>query len=87
MERRRLQIRRDSVARHVVTEIRDKVSQVVLFLRADGAVGEEDERALPRQPAHGVIRVDPRVHSLGRRQLRPWRPQLGRKDRRSGAKG
>ena len=83
----RCQKRRDPVARHVVAEIRDEVAQVVLFLRADGAVGEEDERALPRQPAHRVVGVDPRVHSLRVRQLRPRRPQFRRKDGGAGAKG
>ena len=38
--------------------------------RADGAVGEEDERALPREPPDGVVGVDPRVHALARRRAR-----------------
>ena len=63
------------------------MAQVVFFLGADGAVGQEDEGALPREPPHRVIGVDPRVHALARRELGPRRPQFGREDGRAGAKG
>ena len=63
------------------------MAQVVLFLRADGAVGQEDVGALPREPLHGVVGVDPRVHALGGGELGARRPQFGRKDRGAGAKG
>ncbi len=55
---------RDARAQDVVAEIGHRVpTEVVLFLGADGAVGEEDERVLARQPPHGMVGVDPRVHS------------------------
>ena len=52
------------------------MAEVVLFLHANRAVGEEHVRALPRQPLDGVIRVDPRIHALVRRQFRARRTQL-----------
>ena len=42
----RRQKRHDALARHVGAQIDDEVPEVVLLVRADGAVGEEDERAL-----------------------------------------
>ena len=51
-------------------EIGDEMAQVVFLLRADGAVGEEHERALPREAAHRVVGVDPRVHALRRARAR-----------------
>src|SRR5207247_4046526 len=56
------QKRDDALARDVGAEIEDEMAEIVLFLHADRAVGQEHERALPRQPLDGVIRVDPRVH-------------------------
>ena len=56
------------------------MAEVVLFLHADGAVGEEDEGPVARQSAHRVIGVDPGVHARGSLELRPRRPQLGRDD-------
>ena len=75
-------------ARHVLAEIGHEMAQVVFFLRADGAVGQEHERALPRQPPDGVVRVDPRVHALAGRELGARRPQLRAEDGRrpSGAR-
>ena len=61
--------------------------EVVFLVGADRAVGEEHERSLLREPLHGMIGVNPGVHALARRQLRPRRPQLRRKDGRAGAKG
>ena len=60
------------------------MAEVVLFLEPDGAVGEEDVRAVARQALDRVIGVDPRVHARRRRQLGPRRPQLGGDDGRAG---
>src|SRR5439155_794449 len=60
--------------------------QVVFFAQADGAVGEEHERAAPGQPADRVIRVNPRVHAGRRRELRARRAQLRRDDLRCRSK-
>ena len=81
------QERHDALARHVVAEIRHEMAEVVFLLRADGAVGEEHERASAREPLHGVVGVDPRIHALARRELGPRRPQFGCEHRRAGAKG
>ncbi len=78
--------RNDPLARHVTPQIDHEVPEVVLFLRSDRAVGQEDEGSLPGETTHGVIGVDPGVHPLARRQLRAWRPQLRRKDRDVSAK-
>ena len=43
----------------------------------DGAVGQEHVRAALRQPADGVVGVDPRVHALRTRQFRERRTQFG----------
>ena len=69
-----------------MTKIRDQVPQVVFLLRADGAVGQKDERALARKPPHGVIRVDPGVDAGGRCKLGARRPQLRGDDWVAGAK-
>ena len=82
----RRQKRDDALARDVRAEIEDEMAEVVLFLHADRAVGEEHVRALPRQPLDGVIRVDPRIHALGGRELRARRAQLGCEDRCAGVK-
>jgi hypothetical protein len=52
------------------------VPQVVLFLRADGAVGEHHPHVLADQRPDGVIRVDPRVDALRRLELRPRGTEL-----------
>ena len=80
------QKRHDPVVRHVATEIRDQVAEVVFLLRADGAVGQEHECALTREAADGMIGVYPRVHAFARRQLGPRRPQFGRDDGRTRSK-
>ena len=74
----RRQERDDAIARDVEAEVGDEVAEVVFFGGADRAVGEEHERALARQPAHGVIGVDPRVHAFRGGELGARRPQLGR---------
>ena len=79
------QERDDPLARNISAEIDDQVAEVVFFLRADGAVGEEDERARPCQSLHGVIGIDPGVHAFVGGQLGPRRTQLRREDRRSRA--
>jgi hypothetical protein len=80
----RRQKRDDALARHVAPEIDHEVPQVIFLLRSDGAVGEEDERPLPRQFLHGVVRIDPRVHAFDRRELRARGAQLRRKHGPSG---
>src|SRR5207253_10678830 len=71
---------------HVVAEVRDEMPQVVFLLGADGAVGEEHEGALARQPPDRMVRIDPRVHALRGRELRAWRTQFGAEHRRAGSK-
>src|SRR5262245_59577116 len=51
--------------------------EAILLPGADGTVGEEHERALTREPRHGLIGIDPRVHAFGGRELRAGRPKLG----------
>ena len=55
----------------------DEMPEVVLFRRPDRAVGQEHVRAALREPAHGVVGVDPRVHAFGARQFRQRRAQFG----------
>jgi len=76
----------DALPRHVESDVGHEVAQVVFFLRTDGVVGQEDERAVASQAANGVIGIDPRIHALGRRQLRPGRAQFGGEHRRPGTK-
>ena len=52
------------------------MAQVVFFLRADGAVGDEHADLLPRERADRMVGVDPRVDTRRRLELRPWRPEL-----------
>jgi hypothetical protein len=78
------QDRHDALAGNVASKICDQMAQVVLFRRSDGAVGQEDERALAREPAHGVVRVYPRVHALPHRELRARRAQLRREHAAAG---
>ena len=74
--------RNDLVAADGVAEVGDEMAQVVLFLRADGAVGDHDAHVVARQRSDRVIGVDPRVHALGRFELRPWRAELDGDDAR-----
>ena len=37
--------------RHVGPEVDHQVAEVVFFLQPDGAVGQEDKRPFPREPA------------------------------------
>ena len=73
--------------RHVRPEVRHQMAKVVLLFRANRAVGEEDKRSLSSEPADGVVRVDPRVHPLGRRELGARRPELGADDGGVGTQG
>lgn len=82
----RRQERHDPLARHVGPEVGDEMPQVVLFLRANGAVGQEDKRPLARQTSNRVVRVNPRVHPFVNRQLGARRTELGRVDRLVGSK-
>jgi hypothetical protein len=62
----RRQERHHAVPRRVGSQIGDQVPQVVFFGRAHGAVGQEHHGPVARQPPHGVVGVDPRVHALVR---------------------
>src|SRR3954454_11932867 len=53
--------RYDAGARHVSAEIDHEMPEVVFFFRTDRAVGEKHKRAVARQRADRVIRVNPRV--------------------------
>ena len=68
--------RDDLVAADGVAEVGDEVTQVVFFLRTDGAVGEHDADVMARQRSDRVVGVDPRVHAFGRFELRPRRAKL-----------
>ena len=70
---------------HISPQVDDEVTKVVFFSRSDGAVGQEHERAVARQAAHRVIRIDPRISARGRFQFRTRRPQLGRDDAPAGS--
>jgi hypothetical protein len=75
------------VARHVAPHVRDEVTKIVLLLRSHGAVGQEDAGTLTGEAAHGVIRVDPRVHAVDRVELGARRTQLRGDDRDVSAHG
>ena len=68
--------RDDLVAADGVAEIGDEMAQVVLFLRADGAVGDHHAHVVARQRSDRVVGVDPRVHAFGRFELRPRGTEL-----------
>ena len=72
------QKRNDGASRNVRAQIDHEVPEIVFLFRPDGAVGQEHERAFARQPADGVVRVDPGVHAGGGFELRAWRTQLRR---------
>jgi hypothetical protein len=74
------QKRHDARPRHVGAEVDDEVAEVVLFLRPDRAVGEKHVGAAAREPAHRMVRVDPRVHARRAFELGPGRAQLCRDD-------
>ncbi len=76
--------RHDPFAWHVGAEVRDQVPEVVFLGCADRAVGQEHVRAALREPADGVVGVDPGVHPLGPRQFRQRRTQF-RSDHPAGA--
>jgi hypothetical protein len=56
------------------------VAQIVFLACADGAVGQEDERAIPDKAAYGVMGVDPRVASRRRVEFRARRSQFDGED-------
>ena len=76
--------RHDVGARGLRPEVGHQVPQVVLFLRADGAVGDHHAHVLARERADRVVGVDPRVDALGRFELGARRPQFDGDDRRVG---
>ena len=57
-------------------EVGDKVSQVVLLLRAHRAVGDHPAPVVSGQRLDRVVGIDPRVHSFRRSELRPGRAEL-----------
>ncbi len=63
------------------------MTQVVFFVGAHRAVGQEDEGALRGEPPHGVIRVDPGVHPFAGRELGPGRPKFGAEHGPAGTQG
>jgi hypothetical protein len=71
----------DTIPRHVGSEIDDQVAEIVFFARANGAVREEDERAVTDESPHGMMRVDPRVASRCGVQLRPGRTEFDGENR------
>src|SRR2546425_13366495 len=79
----RCQDRNNVLARDIPTEIDDEVPEIVFFLRADRAIGQKNERALTREAADGMIRVNPGVHAFPRFELRARRPELSAKNRSS----
>src|SRR5262249_41108113 len=68
----------DMTTRDVIPEIRDEMTEVVLLLGANGAVGQKNAHALPGKTADRVVHVDPGVHAFARAELRPRRTQLRR---------
>ena len=79
--------RHNSLTRDVAARVGREVPQVVLFMRAHCAIGQEDEGAFSGQSPDRMIGVDPGVHALAGRQLRAWGPELGGQNRRTGAEG
>ena len=77
----------DALARDVVSEVGHEVTQIVFFVRANGAVGQEHERALTREALDRVIRVNPGVHAFASGEFGARRPQLSCEDGRSRAQG
>jgi hypothetical protein len=53
--------RHHALTRHVGAQVGDQVAQVVLLLRAHGAVGDHHAHVVAHQAPDGVIRVDPGV--------------------------
>ena len=64
------------IARHIVAEVQDEVTKIVLFLRADGAVGEAHVMAATDDTADGVIGVDPGVDAGRGAEFSARRPEL-----------
>jgi hypothetical protein len=79
--------RDDELARDICTEVGDEVTQIILFVRAHRTVGEKDERAATRQPFHGMVGIDPRLHSRAGLERCSRRPQLGGDNRRARTQG
>ena len=75
------------VARHVVAQVQHQVPQVVLFLRADGAVGQAHVVPTPHETADGVVGVDPRVHPRRRAELGARRTKFDGVDGRGTGEG
>jgi hypothetical protein len=71
----------DARARDRLAEVRNQVPQVVLLLRAHGAIGEHHAHVAARERADGVIEVDPGVDAFARPELRPGGTELGRDHR------
>ena len=69
--------RDDAVARHVGSQVRDQMTQVVLFLQSDSAVRQEHSDVLLRQCPHGMVGIDPGVHALERSQFGSRRSKFG----------
>ena len=76
----RRQKRRDARTRDIPTEIAHQMAEIVFLLRADGAVGEEDECVVACEVLDRVIGIDPRVHACRGRKLGPRRTKLRRND-------
>jgi hypothetical protein len=66
----------DALARHVGPEVGHQVAQVVLFLRAHGAVGHHHLHVAPDETTDGVVGVDPGVDAGRRLQFRSRRAQF-----------
>jgi hypothetical protein len=54
--------RNDVIARDARAEIDDEVPEILLLVRADGAVSEKHERSATDQTTHGMVRVDPGIN-------------------------
>lgn len=65
-----------TLARRAVAEIGDEMSQVVLFVLSDRAVGQKDVRLTTGQPPNRVIRVEPRIDPGRGIELGSWRSEL-----------
>ena len=78
------QERDDLRSRDVTPEVDDQVPEVVLFLRSDGAVRQEDVGTVARQIPYGVVGIDPGIHAGRRFELGSRGPELGGDDRVAG---
>ena len=64
------------IARDVLAEVDDEMTEVVFLAGADGTVGEEHELVVLHEAADGMVRVDPGFHARGGVELGARRPQL-----------